>query len=201
MSEALCAPNLDHPVDVDAHLQALPDSATTKGMFFTQLLKNLGARASEAELDKALVSRPSRYLPFGNYPMHDNIRLTVLVAQKLYPQLSLGRALHAMGRASFDAFAESHLGRALLETINPELGAVLRAGPRIFSTLFNFGHVEFDQMDDRIMRFTFREMPIFIETFQVGAIEGLARHVRASVRLQIALQSISHGTVEIRWQT
>ncbi len=93
----LAPPRLREPVDLDAHLERLPRDASCKGMFFKTIFALGAAAGSPAELAKAAGIPARRYTPFLDYPMRDNLRLTVEVARRVYPRLALGEALAEIG--------------------------------------------------------------------------------------------------------
>lgn len=200
VSARLHAPDFERPVDVAAHLASLPPNATSKGMFFTALLE----RGAPAVSREALLARaglaPQRYVPFGDYSMADNMRLTVALAGVLYPRLSLGQGLRTLGATAFDTFLGSHLGRVLLGALDPDPATILRLAPRVYRALFNFGRMEVQQLEPRRVRVTVADLPIFVETFQVGSVEGMFRHTRHEGEVALALDSLGSGQLELRWK-
>src|SRR5688500_5936387 len=113
MLPAYRAPAPDPPLDLGAHLACLPPNATCKGMFFRDLLALVERKASAAELAARAGIPERRYLPFSDYSMSDNMRLTVEVAKVAHPNLSLGAAVRRLGSTSYTTFLSSHAGRVI----------------------------------------------------------------------------------------
>jgi uncharacterized protein (TIGR02265 family) len=201
MTKGMRPPDFTSPIDVEAHISRLPANATTKGMFFNALIDRVGGRASRSELMyRAGLPESTRFLPFRDYPMAANIRLTVAVAVLLYEREPMGVALHALGRVAVDAFRESHMGRIVLDALNMDPATLFRLAPRIYGALFNFGRIDFESVTSTRCRMYVRSMPIFIETFQVGAIESALELSRARGKVELSLDSIADAVVEVSWE-
>lgn len=201
MSEAhFRSPDFTAPVDVEAHVARLPPDATTKGMFFTALIERAGTRRSREELLRAArLPESTRFVPFRDYPMAANLRLTEAVAGALFPRAPLGLALRELGRGSVGTFRESHMGRVFLDVIDLDPGTLFRAAPRIFGALFNFGSVECETAGPAHVRLVVRAMPVFIGSFQVGAVESVLELSHRSGTIELALDSLDTGVVDVRW--
>lgn len=193
------APALRATIDVDAHIALLPQGATSKGMFFLSQLDRGAAVLSREVIAKRAGVTLQKYLPFGDYPMADNMRITAVVAAALFPREPLGVALHRLGMTAFDTFVASHMGRVLLGAMELDIASVLRVTPRIYGALFNFGRLEFTLVSEGHGRFAVTGMPIFLETFQAGAFEALLTHTKRRGRVEVALESLSDGALDLRW--
>lgn len=194
------APAFDAPVDLEAHVAMLPANATSKGMFFTALFERASSRISRAALAKKAGIADRSYLAFGDYSMADNMRLTVAVAGVLFPMKPLGHALRELGGGAFEAFLGSHLGRTMLAVFDADPSSLLRVAPKVYAALFNFGAIEHHRIALGHDRVIVRQMPIFIETFQVGAAESVLRYTRSAGRIELRMDSIADATVDVHWQ-
>jgi serine/threonine-protein kinase len=190
-------PDFLAPVDVSAHLELLPGDAACKGLFFADLIR-LGVRSRTVEeLHAQAGLTPRRYVAFRDYPMADNLRLTVAVAHAAYPGLPLGQALRRLGQSAFDAVLDSHIGRTILGVLGRNVEALVLASPKIYRLLLNFGEVSVEKRTDGILVMRARRFPAFLETYQVGLIEGALRHCGAQGRFRIALESLAEATIEL----
>jgi uncharacterized protein (TIGR02265 family) len=192
--------DFDAPVDFSAQIERLPPGATSKGMFFSALFQRASARVPREVLAKRAGLAPVSYLPFGDYSMADNMRLTVEVARVMYPMKSLGQGLRELGAGAFDAFLGSHLGRTILSALDVDPSVLFRLAPKLYATLFNFGRIEYQQVGQGHCRLFVTRMPIFIETFQVGSVESALRYTRCVGTIALALDSLSDGVVDVHWQ-
>jgi len=191
-------PRFDAPVDVDAHLALLPADAMTKGLFCIDLLR-MGARAATAaELIRAAQIPERRHVAFRDYPAAENMRLTVAVAKAVFPRLPLGEGLRRLGQGTFDSVLGTHMGRSVLGILGPDIEKILLAAPKALKHLVNFGKVTSEKAGAHTYLFRVRELPAFLETFQVGVIEGALRHCRAQAKIRVALDDLATGLCEVR---
>ncbi len=169
-------------------------------MFFSSLYQRASGRISREALARKAGITQTSFLPFGDYPMADNMRLTVAVAQVLFPNRSLGHAMRELGNGAFDAFLGSHLGRIVFGALEIDPSSLFRSTPRIFSALFNFGRLEYQRVSYGHCRLIATRLPMFIETFQVGTVEAALRYTRCTGTIELALDSIADGIVDVHWQ-
>jgi uncharacterized protein (TIGR02265 family) len=190
-------PDFFAPVDVDGHLRLLPPDATCKGIFFLDLVR-LGATAiSPPELFQLAGLRERRYVAFRDYSLAENLRLTVAVALAVYPALPAGEGLRRIGRTAFDTVSTSLVGKTLFGVHGRDLEALLFTGPRAYRLFLNCGDVTVEKTAPGTFRFHARDFPGFLETYQIGVIEGVMRHCAAEGRLRIALEALDRATIEL----
>jgi uncharacterized protein (TIGR02265 family) len=185
------------PVDLEAHVRRVPSGATVKGMFFVDL-----QRASEEAGVWPAVIRTSgvperRYYAFQDYPMVDNLRLTVAAAAHLHPRLPIGDAVRRLGQTALDVVLASQIGRALFGILGRDVEPIFLRGPKAFKLLVGTGEVTAEKLSDRSYRFRARNLPLFLETYQVGVIEGVLRHCGERGRILIALEDLSNATLHV----
>jgi uncharacterized protein (TIGR02265 family) len=191
-------PRFDTNVDLEAHLALLPADATTKGLFFIDLLR-IGARAATPpELIRAAGIPERRLVGFRDYPAAENMRLTVAVARAVYPRLPLGEGLRRIGQTTFDSVLGTHMGRSVLGILGPDIEKILLAAPKALKHLLNFGKVTSEKAGAHTYLFRARELPTFLETYGVGVIEGALRHCRAQGKIRVAIDDLSTGLCEVR---
>ena len=190
-------PRSGAPVDLEEHVRRVPTGATVKGMFFADL-----QRASEEAGVWPQVMRDAgvperRYYTFRDYPMVDNLRLTVAVAAHVYPRLPLGDAVRRLGQTALDVVLASQIGRALFGVLGRDAEPIFLRGPKAFKLLISTGEVTAEKLSERTYRFRARNLPLFLETYQVGVIEGVLRQCGERGRILIALEDLSTATLHV----
>jgi serine/threonine-protein kinase len=194
---SLRAPNFQAPVDLDAHLALLPPNAVCKGMFFVDLLRAAARVATPVELAMRARIPDRRYVPFRDYPMADNMRLTYAVARTILPGLPVGEALRRLGHRALDVILESHIGRTLFSALGSDPEPFILQGPRAYRLLIPVGEMTSEKIGPGEFRVRVRDMPLFLETYQVGVLESILRRCRASAEVRVALDSLASGTFAI----
>lgn len=193
------APREDAQVDLEAHLARLHPRATVKGLFFADLIAKVARSAPGADLTARAGLPSRRYLPFFDYPCADWLRLKMAAAEVLHPRVAPAVAMRRLGRAAFPAFVQSRAGRMMFELAAPRLGDALARAPQAYAVISNAGTVNFEQRAPRVADIVFVGFPGFLETYQVGIVEGVCSHYGERVTLEIALESIADGTIRVRW--
>jgi uncharacterized protein (TIGR02265 family) len=190
-------PDFDAPIDLEMHLSLLPFDATCKGVFFSDVLRQAANVTSEHEIFRVAQVPERRYLRFSDYPLADNMRLAVATSRQLYPRQSIGEGLRRLGQTAFDAVLTTQIGRALFGILGREIEPILLAGPKAFKVMINVGHVTAEKKGPRTFVFHAREMPAFLETYQVGVLEGVVHHCGERGKIRIALDDPSNATLEL----
>ncbi len=190
-------PDFKAPVDVDGHLALLPPDATCKGIFFLELVRLGSTVTSPSELFRLAGFPERRYVVFRDYPLAENLRLTVAVALAVFPKMPLGEALRRIGQTAFDTVSTSLVGKTLFGVFGRDLEPLLFTGPRAYKLFLSVGEVLVEKAGPRTFRFHARALPGFIETYQVGVVEGLLRHCGVRGRLRVALEGLDRGLVEL----
>lgn len=194
------APRSGVPIDLDAHIKALPAKAAAKGMFFSDLIKLAEGKLSPEEIATRAGVPHRRYVPFMDYPMADLHKITVEVAKVVHPKLPLGDALRLLGRRSYVIFLGSHAGRVLIMSLGQDIEKVMLMGPKAYRIALNFGQFWVERVGERHIRFGVEEYPGFLETQQVGVVEGVFEHFGVRGQVQLALTDIGSGVFDIYWQ-
>jgi serine/threonine-protein kinase len=193
----LRAPDFTAPIDVAGHLALLPSDAACKGMFFIDLVRAGTKGRSAVELHQLAGILDRRYIPFRDYPMEDLVRLMTATARCAYPGLPAGQALRRLGQSAFEAVLATHIGRTMLGVLGRDAERMLLNAPRVFQILLNFGEITVEKRDIGVFVMRAERFPAFLETYQVGLLEGLLAHCRAHGRIRIALLSLADATFEI----
>lgn len=191
-------PRFDAPIDLAEHLRLLPPGATSKGMFFLDLLAQVGKFAGPREMAAAAGIAERRYVAFLSYPMADLLKLRVAVAHTLYPRQPLGEALRRLGQRALAVVLDTQLGRTILGGSGHSLETTIERGTRAYRLLVGFGRLEVKQISATEYHFHAVDLPLFLETHQVGVIEGVLAHAGAPAGLWIDLRSLSEAVFVVR---
>jgi len=191
------APDFTAPVDLEAHLAALPPSATVKGMFLAGLLDLVAAARRGVDLSRVAGLRPRRYVAFFDYPMADFLRLQVGAAQILHPGVPLGEGIRRLGWRSHDSLLGSHVGKTLFGVLGRDAEALLLQIPKAHKLTSSCGTFTAEATAPGRVLLHAHDMPLFLGSYHVGVIEGVLRHCRAQGRVYIASERIGEATFEI----
>lgn len=186
-------------VDLEAHVALVPAGATVKGMFFSNFFDKARDFASAEEIARRAGVPHRRYVPFFDYPFVDNLRIGLAASQAMYPAHGAGRALRLLGATTYEAVLGTHLGRVIFAVLGLDIEAVLMAGPRAYKLAVSIGEVKAIKAGPRYVRYEYRDFPSFIETQQVGVIEGAMQHYRIEPRLEVEMSDLANGTIHVTW--
>lgn len=171
-------PAWDAPLDVAAELRSIPDTATVAGMFLEPLAETARRRGFP------LPSARDRYVPYRFYPQREHAYLLIETCVRLYPELSIRRALRKLGRGAPKALISSTIGKVVLGSavgVHDMLRGMVKAYPL---------HVRPSRADlldltrDRAV-VRLEDVHFFLDSHHVGAFEGLLHfaNTRGSVRI------------------
>ena len=194
---ALRPPSFDAPVDLDEHLRRVPSGATIKGIFFLEFQRVAEEAGMWPAVMLAAGLKKKRYFAFRDYSLVDNLRLAVAVASHVYPDLSPGEGLRRLGQSAVDVVMKSQIGRAVFGLLLHDLEPILLRGPKAYKLLLGVGDVTVEKVSESLYRFHARNLPAFLETYQVGVIEGVLRHCGAQGRVLLAMQDVANGMMEV----
>jgi uncharacterized protein (TIGR02265 family) len=192
-------PRLDRPVVLEEHLKALPSGATCKGLFFHDVLDRLRKSAPNHALFAPGGLGSRRYLHFFDYSYADYMRVLHGTASAIFPGASVGEGLRRLGRSSFPALANTQIGKVLYGVLGGDTRRVLELGARGYQVSLNFGRVEVIGLASRHLRYQFRNLPAFLETYQVGVVEGAMLACGVEGRVRVKLANLGNGSFDIRW--
>jgi uncharacterized protein (TIGR02265 family) len=191
------APDFSAPVDLEAHLAALPPGATVKGMFLAGLLDLAAAVRRDVDLTRVAGLRPRRYVAFFDYPMADFLRLQVGAAQVLHPGVPLAEGIRRLGWRAHDSLLGSHVGKTIFGVLGRDAEALLLHIPKAHKLTSNCGTFTAEATAPGRILLHARDMPLFLGCYHVGVIEGVLRHCHARGRVHIASESLGDARFEI----
>ena len=195
----LRSPRFDAPVDLAAHLALLPLGATNRGMFIQDLFRHVEAAAPGTDLAGLAGVPARRYLPFLEYPYADFLRLLHAAAGVTRQRLAMGEGLRRIGHTTYDTLLGSHAGRVLFGVLGVDFEQVMRHGPKGYRLALTFAQVTSTQLGPRHFVLGYEGLPGFLETYQVGVVEGAARHCQVSCAVKVAMTSLASAELDVTW--
>ena len=192
-------PQFDRPVVLEEHLRALPSGATCKGLFFHDVLDRLRKSAPSHVLlaPDGLGSR--RYLHFFDYSYADYMRVLHGTAAAIFPAVPVGEGLRRLGRSSYPALLNTQIGKVLFGVLGTDTRRILELGARGYQVSLNFGRVEVEVLGTNHLRYQFRSLPAYLETYQVGVVEGAMQACGVEGKVRVKLTNLGNGSFDIRW--
>jgi uncharacterized protein (TIGR02265 family) len=191
-SRTFVEPPWQRPLDAEAVLKAVPESATIAGMFFLAALE--GAKRRGVTLNSI---RP-RYLRFAFYPLVEFVPLLLEAAKKFYPDHSLREALRLIGQVGPAAFSNSVLGKVTLgsaEGVHAAIAAI--AG----TYAINVPGSRCDMLETatRSAILGLRNVHHFLDSHHVGVFEGTLKYAGVSGRVRIASYDPTSADILLEW--
>jgi serine/threonine-protein kinase len=190
-------PDFEAPVDLEAHLGTLPPEATCKGLFLADLVQQACKVTTEHDLFRNAQIAERRYVGFRDYPLGEGMALAITSARVLFPRYPLGEGLRRVGQTTFDALMATHIGRSLFGILGRDVEPILLAAPKAFKLMTNVGQIGVEKTGSRTFTLRAQDFPCFLETHQVGVLEGVLRYCGERGRIQIALESLATATIEL----
>jgi hypothetical protein len=174
------------PLDVEACVAAMPESATISGMFLLAL-----QRQAERE-GYALPSARDRYVPFRFYPLREHAALLVETCERRFPRLSLRQGLRKLGRGAPGALLTSTLGKVVLGAAEgvPE---TVRAMADAYPLNAKPSRVTIREQGPGRIVVRLEDIHYFLDCHHVGTFEGVLRHagVDGTVRLHMHAPAVA----------
>lgn len=182
---------------MEGHIALLAPDATCKGMFVADVLQRASRVTAERELFRAAQLPERRYLAFRDYPLAESMKLTVAAARALFPRYSTGEGLRRIGQTAFETVLATHFGRALFGILGRDIEPILLTGPKAFRLMASIGRISAEKSSFRTFTLRALDFPAFLETYQVGVLEGVLRHCGERGRIRIAVEDLSRATIEL----
>jgi uncharacterized protein (TIGR02265 family) len=190
---------LSGALDPESWLAAVPAEATVKGLFPHRTLQQLGEKEFERLAPRMLrAPKLGKFLPFGDYPVRDAMRLGLAVAARAYPALPLREAFRRHERGNVTTFAESVAGGVMLSLTGSVEGALLKV-PAGLSMMSRFGSAE-AHAEGAGVRLAFRGKPSWCDTSAIGILEGVVQHFGATPTLTLTVLSSQSVDILVTWR-
>ncbi len=192
-------PRFDAPIVLEEHVRALPPGATCKGLFFHDLIDQLRKLAPNSSILSPGGLGARRYVHFFDYPYADFMRLLHGTAQAIFPGAPIGEGLRRLGRKTYVALLNSQVGKVIFGVLGDDFLSVIKLGTRGYQVSMNFGRLDIEVIGKEHIRYYFRDLPAYLETFQVGVVEGAMQACNVEGRVLVSLTSMSSASFDIRW--
>jgi uncharacterized protein (TIGR02265 family) len=193
-------PRTFRPIEIEEQIALLPRNARCKGMFFQDMLERAHRVDPGADVHRLAGLAPRRYIPVLDYPHADWMRLAAACAAVINPRGHTGEGLRMLGRHAYDAVFLNPLGKVLFGPLGFNLERVIAHAGLGYRLGLNFGRVESQRVDEAHFRVEFSAMPTFLETYNVGVIEGAIAHYHCKPQLKVAPDGWSHLVLDARWE-
>jgi uncharacterized protein (TIGR02265 family) len=194
-------PRVSAPIDLERHLRELPPDATCRGLFFADPIERLGRAQPGHPILRSGEIGGRRYLPFRSYPYADYMRLMHDAARALHPREPVGEGLRRVGRGAYTALLSNQIGRVMFGVFGRSFDQIVRMGARGYGVSVSFGSVRVEERGERHIRYHFEDFPAFIETVQVGIVEGAMDLCEVEGEVRVKMRGLAHGTFDVRWAT
>lgn len=185
-------PDFSAPLDVEAHIASIPESATVKGQVNSAIVEALAERSSSP-----LTSL--KFAPFKSYPMRDHVRLIVDVARALHPDLPLREAIRRVGQRQFPAFVATQMGKLIYGVFGGSLKSIFQLANRSFEMVQNTGTVTTTVIGKQCVSLRFDNTYTFLDCNHYGVIEGTLTACKLRGTVHARFDSPSSGEFFIRW--
>lgn len=192
------APRTRFEIDVEGIVARVPETVTSKGMFFNRCLA-LAEHHDEDELLRAAGIEVGRFIPFADYPWVQFFRLSVAVGNAICNgRTAVG--LREIGRTLYGEFADSLAGRMTFGVLRNNADRVIGLGAKAWNMSGIPGRVHAESIGDRHYRYHFVDHPADIsETMSIGVLEGALHACGEVASLTIARADPMRAVIDIRW--
>jgi len=171
-------PDWDAPIDVPAHVEAVPGDATMRGFLTTPIVSRARKRGARIGRD--------RYLPFRAYPLREHVEVLAEGAPILHPGVPLRRALRQVAALTLPALQDTTVGRVLVSLGTGSGGAsALGLVARTYGMTRNVGSARVAYRDAEIAILELREIHDFADSLHVGIFEHLLRELGHRGRVDV----------------
>jgi uncharacterized protein (TIGR02265 family) len=196
--QEFATPRTRFEIDVEGIIARVPESVTSKGMFFNRCLA-VAENHDEAELLRAAGIDVPRFVPFASYPWAQFVRLAIVVANAI----ANGRTavgLREIGRSLYGEFADSLAGRMTFGVLRNNADRVIGLGAKAWTMSGIPGRIYSESLEDCHYRYHFTDYPAdFAETLAVGVVEGALHSCGEVARLTFARADMMNSIIDIRW--
>jgi uncharacterized protein (TIGR02265 family) len=100
---------------------------------------------------------------------------------------------------AFRRFENSQVGKVLFGVLGTDTRRIMELGARGYKVSLNFGRVEVNGVGTNHLRYHFRNLPAYLETYQVGVVEGAMKASGVEGRVRVKLANLGNGSFDIRW--
>ena len=189
-TEGYAPPDLTRALDVSAWLQAIPATATCKGL--------VGESVVDAVPNQKITA--VKFAQFRDYPLRDVASLMVDAARVLCPDAPLREGLAVVGQALFPAFVGTLLGRVMYGVFGGNVSSILRMANKSYEQTQNTGRVETAVVSPTSVRMHFSNCWTFLDSYHVGVVEGTLAACKVEGVVHVKMTSDIEGYLLVEWR-
>lgn len=193
-------PRFDHDLDVEGVVAQVPEKALIKGFFVDSFEKLV--LAERPELKGKLYEawpRPS-YSPLKSYWRGEVLKVEAHLAHLMFPSLPLREALRRAAQRVYPTFLSSLIGRVVLVALFAgDVDAVLKAGPKMMSSMVNYGRVTAERKGEGHWLYHYSDYYSWLDCGDVGVLEGLLMHYGKKPKFTVATNGPFEMWLDIQW--
>lgn len=197
--EGFVDPRTHLPVELEAQIALLPARATCKGMFFADPMERARRVDPAVDLFARAGVAPRRYVPFVDYPHAEWMRIANASAAVIAPGGRVGEGLRELGCHAYDVIFDNPIGKVLFGPLGFDLERIFEHAGTGYRLGLGFGAVSTERVASQRWRVRYRDFPSFIETYNVGVIEGAVRRYGYTPRVRVRLDDPSRGALDVSW--
>jgi uncharacterized protein (TIGR02265 family) len=187
---------LQGDLDPATRATVVPPSYQVKGMFFSRLKGKVGDAWDEIARNLEYPPRFGHYVPFRDYPQSDYLRLSIMVAERAYPGVSLREGMRRVARDDFDVFAGSTFGRVVLAAVGDVHRALLTMAEVYKKMASGDWDVRASDLGPDVV--VLEWVPSYgCWEYQLGQIEGLIRYYGADYEVRFSMPVPHHFRFEV----
>ena len=193
-------PDFKQPVDFAESLAKLPAKAAVKGMFFDYLGNVARSRGVDAAVAKRSGVASRRYTAFMEYPAVDYMQVIHALGAELFPNEPAKEGLRRIGQGIYPFFVTTMIGKVLFGVLGKNPDRVLPMGPKGWQVTTNFGAVSGEMIGPKNARYHFSGMPLFLDSYTYGVIEGAYTAIDATGEVRVAVKDRESCTYDLAWR-
>jgi uncharacterized protein (TIGR02265 family) len=183
----------DAPFDLKEYSDVVSSSATIKGVFFTDLAKQVQKVGGTLKLDVD-------YSAFKDYPLRDYMKVCLDAAKLVYPTTSTRRALGKMGRSVFPTFVSTLSGKVLMGVMGTDVVSIMKVMNKAASMTMNCGQVTTVEAGPGRAILRLKDV-YFTDTYQVGVLEGVLQATqKRGAKVMIDSTKLNDAHMQLTWQ-
>jgi uncharacterized protein (TIGR02265 family) len=187
------APDWNAPLDLAARARAVPDRAQVRGMFFQQLHREIG------RVDPAHPACGQVFLPLRHYPLRAYLELLEVVVTVAYGGVSTREAVRSVGRNTFDFYAASLVGKAILAVAGDRFPRLLEVGQHAYPAALEPSRFEVADVRPGLAHVHLRDNWDLPDVLHVGVVEGGLRSCGVTGEVRLRVHSLCDVDMEVQW--
>lgn len=186
-------PSWDAPLDIEATIAAVPETATVKGMFFHAPLQQAKRVRGVAITDK-------RFVGFKDYAVREHMRVLADCAGAVHPNSPTREGLRRLGRDAYDTFAASMVGRVVMSVTARQWEGVVKVVGRAYSVVGNTSAASVETLGEGETHIRVTGVWNFPDCYHVGILEAAMRAHEVSGVVKLCAHAQDSYTYELTWR-